>query len=161
MQRIICHWTAGLHKASQLDREHYHFLFEADGKMVKGILPVSANESTADGEYAAHAFMCNKGSIGVSLCCMSGAREVPFNSGKFPMTKTQWDAMVKFVAKLCKEYGIPVTPKTVLSHAEVQPNLGIKQKGKWDFTRLSFDLSVKGHRACGDKLRAEVSAAMK
>jgi N-acetyl-anhydromuramyl-L-alanine amidase AmpD len=159
MQRIICHWTAGQHKASHLDREHYHFLFEADGKMVRGLLPVSANESTGDGEYAAHTFMCNRGSIGVSLCCMMGAVEVPFRSGPCPMTKVQWDAMTKYVARLCKEYNIPVTPKTVLSHAEVQPNLGIKQKGKWDYSRLSWDLSIKGVKACGDRLRADVKAA--
>jgi hypothetical protein len=57
-------------------------------------------------------------------------------------------------------YKIPVTPRTVLSHAEVQPTLGIKQNGKWDFTELSFRPSLKGHKACGDYMRSRVSAYM-
>lgn len=156
MQRLINHWTAGTYEASRSEREHYHFLIEGDGTIIKGLLPISANESTADGEYAAHTFRCNKGSIGVSLCCMLNAKEIPFRSGKYPMTKIQWDVMVKLNAKLCKQYRIAVTPTTVLSHAEVQKNLRIPQNGKWDFSRLSFDPSVIGARACGDKLRAEV-----
>lgn len=44
----------------------------------------------------------------------------------------------------------------MLSHVEVQNNLGIKQNGKWDFTRLAFDLSVVGAKACSDLLRAHL-----
>ncbi len=80
--------------------------------------------------------------------------------GKYPMTKAQWDKLTSAVADLCRKYGIKVTDRTVLSHAEVQHNLGIQQKGKWDYTVLAFDLSVKGARACGDKLRAEVLAKL-
>jgi hypothetical protein len=160
MKRIICHWTGGGYKATALDKKHYHFIFEDDGKMVEGIHSVSANENTKDGVYAAHTFHCNEGSIGTSLCCMAGAIENPYKPGKSPMTKTQWDAQARYVAKLCRAYKIAVTPDTVLSHAEVQPNLGIKQKGKWDYTRLPWDPSIKGHKACGDRLRADVLAAM-
>ncbi|PLU82213.1 N-acetylmuramoyl-L-alanine amidase, partial [Sinorhizobium medicae] len=35
MGRIICHWTAGAHKASDFDRGHYHILIEDDGKLVR------------------------------------------------------------------------------------------------------------------------------
>lgn len=31
MFRIICHWTAGAHKASEFDRSDYHILIEDDG----------------------------------------------------------------------------------------------------------------------------------
>ncbi|MDH2092725.1 N-acetylmuramoyl-L-alanine amidase, partial [Rhizobium pusense] len=37
MDRIICHWTAGTHKATEFDRGHYHILIEADGNLVRGI----------------------------------------------------------------------------------------------------------------------------
>lgn len=60
------------------------------------------------------------------------------------------------VVGLCRRYDIPVTPRTVLSHAEVQAKLGIKQRGKWDISRLAFDPSVKGAKSCNDVLRASV-----
>ncbi|WP_052675417.1 peptidoglycan recognition protein family protein [Agrobacterium arsenijevicii] len=160
MDRIICHWTAGTHKATEFDRQHYHILIEADGTPVRGIPSIKLNEAPAKKGYAAHTLNCNSGSIGVSLCCMGGSVEAPFMPGKYPMTKAQWDRLTSVVAELCRKYGIKVTDRTILSHAEVQHNLGITQKGKWDYTVLAFDLSVKGARACGDKLRAEVLAKL-
>jgi N-acetyl-anhydromuramyl-L-alanine amidase AmpD len=160
MQRIICHWTAGAHKASDFDRGHYHILIENDGKLVRGTPSIKLNEAPVKQGYAAHTLNCNSGSIGISLCCMAGAVEAPFKPGSYPMTQEQWDAMTSVVAELSKKYSIPITEKTVLSHAEVQGNLGIRQRGKWDFTRLAFDLSVKGAKACGDKLRAEAKAKL-
>jgi peptidoglycan hydrolase-like protein with peptidoglycan-binding domain len=85
--------------------------------------------------------------------------ELTFDAGKYPMTQTQWDILAGVVSELCQAYSIPVTPSTVLSHAEVQGTLGIAQSGKWDYTRLAFDLNVKGAKACGDKLRAAVKSA--
>lgn len=160
MKRIIVHWTAGQHKASALDREHYHFLVEGDGTVIEGTFPVAANESTVDGHYAAHTKGCNAGSIGVSMCCMVGARQQPFVAGPAPMTLPQWNAMVGLVARLAVQYRIPVRPDTILSHAEVQGTLGIAQRGKWDISRLAFDAGVVGAKACGDKLRAEVAKAI-
>jgi hypothetical protein len=160
MGRVICHWTAGAYKASEFDRGHYHILIEDDGKLVRGVPSIALNEAPAKKGYAAHTLGANSGSIGVSLCCMGGANEAPFDPGKYPMTREQWDALTSVVADLCRRYAIPVTDKTVLSHAEVQNNLGIQQRGKWDFTRLAFDPSVKGAKACGDKLRAEAKAKL-
>ncbi|MDX0631847.1 N-acetylmuramoyl-L-alanine amidase [Sinorhizobium medicae] len=160
MGRIVCHWTAGAHKASEFDRGHYHILIEDEGKLVRGIPSIALNEAPAKRGYAAHTLGANSGSIGVSLCCMGGSNEAPFDPGKYPMTREQWDALTSVVANLCRRYSIPVTDKTVLSHAEVQNNLGIQQRGKWDFTRLAFDPSVKGAKACGDKLRAEAKAKL-
>lgn len=160
MDRIICHWTAGTHKATEFDRGHYHILIEADGNLIRGIPSIKLNEAPAKKGYAAHTLNCNTGSIGVSLCCMGGSVEAPFMPGKYPMTRAQWDKLTSVVADLCRKYGIKVTDRTVLSHAEVEHNLGIQQKGKWDYTVLAFDLSVKGARACGDKLRAEVLAKL-
>jgi N-acetyl-anhydromuramyl-L-alanine amidase AmpD len=160
MKRIICHWTAGQYMPNHVDKEHYHFLIDGHGETHRGDNVVADNESTTDGKYAAHTRGCNRQSIGVSICCMAGAVERPFKAGSAPMKANQWTAMVKLVAKLCRQYGIPVTPRTVLSHAEVQGTLGIPQRQKWDYTRLAFDPAVVGAKACGDKLRAEVAAAM-
>ena len=154
MQRIIVHWTAGNHVASGLDKAHYHLLIEADGRLVRGVPTIDLNQAPTRKGYAAHTLNCNSGSIGVSLCCMAGAIESPFNAGKSPMTETQWNRLPQVLADLCRRYGIPVTPQTVLSHAEVQTNLKIAQRGKWDVARLAFNPSIVGAKACGDIFRA-------
>lgn len=160
MKRIIAHWTAGSYKVSALDREHYHFIISGAGEIVKGDHDISDNVNTSDGDYAAHTRGCNTGSIGISLACMAGAEESPFDPGAFPMNKAQWDVMIRAIAQLCVFYGIPVASNTVLSHAEVQGTLGIAQNGKWDISRLAFDNSVKGAKACGDRMRREVKAVI-
>jgi hypothetical protein len=156
-KRIHAHWTAGNHKSSADDRTHYHFVIDGDGTFHQGVKLPSMNSLTKkSGKWAYHTLSANTGALSISVACMGGAVERPFNSGRFPMTKVQWDKMILAIADLCEAYKIPVGPTTVLSHAEVQGNLGIKQKGKWDFTRLSFDPSVVGAKACGDKMRREV-----
>jgi hypothetical protein len=160
MTKIIAHWTAGSHKVSATDKEHYHFIWDGDGNVVRGENPVTDNENTSDGDYAAHTKNCNTGSIGVSMACMAGAVENPFSSGAYPMTRAQWDGMCRGIAQLCVVYKIAVTPRSVLSHGEVQQTLGIAQSGKWDFTRLSWDLSVVGATACGNLMRSHVSALL-
>ena len=57
-------------------------------------------------------------------------------------------------------YGIPITRATVLTHAEVQPTLGVRQRGKWDITWLP-GMSAPGDPIdLGDVLRARISAAL-
>lgn len=154
MKRVIVHWTAGSYTASEQDKEHYHFLIQGDGCVVRGSVPVNANvPPLREGRYAAHTLNTNAYSIGVSICCMANAVESPFDPGHFPMKEVQFKSAINVVAALCNKYNIPVTEKTVLTHAEVQPNLGIKQRGKWDITHLAFDPSVIGARAVGDKIR--------
>lgn len=161
MKRIIVHWTAGAHRASGLDRGRYHLLIEGDGKLVRGAASIELNDGCgAKTGYAAHTLNCNTGSIGVALCCMAGATESPFTAGAAPMTPKQWDALPAVLADLCRRYSVPVTPQTVLSHAEVQGTLGIMQRGKWDISRLAFDQTVRGAQACGDLLRAGVTSLL-
>jgi hypothetical protein len=160
MQRIIVHWTAGNHIASADDRKHYHFLIDGTGKVVRGTPSVDLNQAPVKKGYAAHTLNCNSGSIGVSLCCMASAVESPFKAGTAPMTREQWEALPGVLADLCRRYAIPVGPATVLSHAEVQGTLGIKQKGKWDIARLAFDPSIVGAKAIGDRFRAATKALL-
>lgn len=136
MKRIIMHWSAGGHKASALDKKHYHFIIEGDGKIVAGDKPPEANLSTKDDDYAAHTLGANTSAIGVAVAAMAGAQERPFSAGRSPITTAQVTALASLCRDLCKLYNIPVTRETVLSHAEVQPTLGIKQKGKWDIAWL-------------------------
>lgn len=159
MKRIICHWTAGSHKASSLDKQHYHIIIEGDGTLVRGIHTITDNESTSDGNYAAHTLGSNTGSIGISVCCMAGAAEHPFDPGNFPMTEVQWRKMAEVAADLCQVYGIEVKPTTVLGHGEVERNLNIKQKGKWDPMVLPWDTSLT-RTEVGDRFRDLVKAFM-
>jgi len=161
MQRIICHWTAGTHEASEGDRQAYHFLIEGSGRLVRGTPSVAANSGRrVKPGYAAHTLNCNQGSIGISLCCMGGAEQQPFRPGAYPMTRAQWETLAVAVAELSRRYRIKVTRRTILSHAEVESVLGIEQKGKWDISGLAFDPSASGAAQCGDRLRREVTAAM-
>jgi len=159
MQRIITHWTAGAHNPSSLDLKHYHVLIHGNGDISYGTHKISDNESAADGVYAAHTRGTNTGSIGVSVCCMAGARERPFDAGRHPMTRRQYAVMARVVAELCDRYEIPVTRETVLGHGEVEANLGVRQKGKWDPMKLPWDPD-RSSRSVGNDFRARVADAL-
>lgn len=155
MARIVLHWTAGTHKASLLDKEHYHILIEGDGSVVFGVHSINSNAKPAREPRASHTRNLNTGSIGVSLCCMKDAVERPFSAGPFPMTVTQWTVAAEVVADLCAKYRIPVTPRTVIAHGEVQAVLGIPQLQKWDPLVLPFTPSVPRQQVM-DQFRASV-----
>lgn len=157
LKRIIAHWTVGKYTANSIDKKHYHFVVEETGKIIDCVHKPESNIRPSKGNYAAHCLNCNTGSIGISMASMFGAKSQT-NFGDYPFTERQFNAMCKKIAELCVEYNISVSPMTVLSHAEVEPTLGIKQRGKWDFTVIPFMPKVKGARACGDEMRKRVNA---
>ena len=164
MKRIIWHWTGGGHNANGTDRRHYHFIIEGDGTVTAGNHPPEANRRIAnprDGStYAAHTRGANTGSIGIAVAAMRGAQERPFTPGPSPITEAQFFALVKLTSDLCTHYKIPVQRETVLSHAEVQPTLGIMQSGKWDITWLPGMPGPGDPVEVGDRLRGKVAAAL-
>ncbi len=157
MKRVILHWTAGAHRANNVDKKAYHILVEGDGNLVRGSRSILDNVSTADGVYAAHTANLNTGSIGVSACCMNGARQTPFNPGSFPMTQIQWETMAQVAAELCDFYDIEVTRTRVLGHGKVPKELGIAQPGKWDPMVLPWNTSLNFTQV-GDQFRDLVKA---
>lgn len=160
LTRIIIHWTGGAHRATPLDLKHYQFVVQGDGSVVAGIHSPEDNIRTNDGIYGAHTRMLNTGSIGVSVAAMAGAVERPFNAGRFPITAAQMPALAALVARLCRQYRIPVSRTTVLTHAEVQPTLGVAQRGKWDITWLPGMAACGDAVAVGDRIRAMVTAEL-
>jgi hypothetical protein len=161
LRRIIVHWTAGRHAPSGLDRAHYHILIDGAAALIRGTPSIAANAvSSSLAPRASHTLNCNSGSIGVALCGMGGAVESPFDAGRWPITPAQWAALPQVLAQLCTRYRIPVTPQTVLSHAEVQANLGIRQRGKWDIVILPFAPDLNTAREVGDRFRHWTFKAM-
>lgn len=158
--RITAHWAVTGYSATDHSKECYHYIVEGDGNVVKGTHDVEDNDNCADGNYAAHVRNCNTRNIGVALACMDGAQENPRVWGKYPITWAQFDAMTTLIAKLCRMYNVPVEPSRVLTHAEIEPTLGIEQAGKWDITVLPWNDTLVGHKAVGDYLRAEVAAKL-
>lgn len=139
IKRIILHWSAGTHTVSDVDREHYHYIVDGKGLVVAGDHRVEDNLSTADGIYAAHTRGANGGAIGIAVAAMMGASG-PKKQGKYPITFPQWEAFMGLVVSLVGKYKIINSPQTILSHAEVQETLGIRQNGKID---ISFGVPGK------------------
>lgn len=164
MSRVHLHWTGGAYAANATDRKSYHILIEGppNVRLVRGDKSIKANEAGSGMTPASHTLNANTGAIGVSICSMGGTdvRESPFVAGKYPITREQWDMAIDALANLARRYAIPVTPKTILTHAEVQANLGIVQRQKWDITRLVFEPKAIGAKAVGDLMRRSVAAVL-
>lgn len=161
INRIILHHTAGSHRASHVDKKAYHRIVEGDGTVVKGNHSISDNfvgRSLKPGAYAAHTLNLNSGSIGIALASMAGAVWNNPSTWKLPKP-AQLDAFIREVSDLVVLYGIEVTPRHVLSHAEVEITLGVKQKGKWDFDYDPWsEDSTRDPIAIGNKIRSKVLA---
>jgi len=157
MKRIIIHWTGGTGTPNAVERKRYHFLIDAAGKVHDGNLKPEANRDCTDGNYAAHTRACNTASIGIGLCGMAGAAERPFDAGKHPLNREQFTALARLCADLCDTYAIAVARRSVLTHAEVEPTLAIKQRGKWDITWIP-GMSITGDPVMiGDHLRKMIA----
>lgn len=154
MKGIVAHWTAGTYEASSIDKAHYHFLVDGDCEIHRGDHAISENvPPLRSGHYAAHTRRANSYRIGISACSMYRAKERPFDAGDYPLTAEQFTRLAELAACLCRRYDIPVTPETVLFHAEVQDTLGIRQRAKWDIARLPYDDQCVGAHAVGDRFR--------
>ena len=159
LKRIVLHWTAGTSDVSALDRAHYHYVISGAGVVVEGDHAPADNVPPLR-DYAAHTLSLNSGSIGVALSGMARSAERPFAPGPWPINEKQVDALVSLVARLCRQHDIAVTRQTVLSHAEVQPTLGVVQRGKWDISWLPGMIAVGDPVEIGDRIRARVLAEL-
>lgn len=158
--RLTWHHSGGLYTPNKDDLEHYHFVIDGDGKVHHGHHPVEANaagKKLVAGQYAAHTWKLNSGNISISLASMhKGDWGNPFG-GYAPVRNVQVDALIELSAKVVQEHGIFVDGRFTLSHAEVQPTLGVTQKNKWDFDYDPRGFSkTRDPIAIGDGLRQEL-----
>lgn len=137
--RVLIHWTAGSHTPSAVDREHYHYLIDGQAQAHRGDHPLSANCPTLRRPYAAHTRGMNTGSAGLALCGMAGARERPFEPGRWPFTREQWRVAQAVAAQLLRHAGLPCTQATCFSHFEAETLHGVRQAGKWDVSVLPWE----------------------
>ena len=151
MKRIIIHWTAGRLEPNATDFQHYHFLINGNGIVLKGKFPVSANEvCKTDARnnvlYAAHTGGGNTGSIGVAMCGMYTPNNTDFRNSPECLTKIQVERCFKLIAELSKMYKIPITPDTVMTHYEFgQKHPKTTSAGKIDIVWLAPYPEIKAN----------------
>lgn len=163
MNRIIWHHTGGTYTPNGTDKRAYHRLIDGEGQVHNGVFAIEANApgKIRRGAYAAHVRDLNTGSIGLAICAMGQGVWSDPSGGRWQVKPVQVDALLTETVRLCRAYGIPVNGRTVLSHAEVEPTLGVKQRNKWDFDYpVRAAVRSRDPVAICDELRQEVMRAM-
>ena len=148
LNRITIHWTAGTYTPNDVDKKAYHFLIDGEGNVVKGVLKPEDNINCKDGIYAKHCGGGNTGNIGVAICAMF--------SKDYPIKRKQIEACCKLCAELCEKYGIRITNRSVLTHAEfgkLFPHT--TSYGKIDITNLPC-VAIYGVDNVGNWLRNKI-----
>lgn len=162
MNRIIMHHTGGTYTPNNTDRRAYHQITDGDGRTHQGQFPIEANAPgrIVRGQYAAHCFRLNSGSIGASMACMGGGQWNNPRGGRWFPTNAQIDGFLRNCAQVARQWSIQIDRRTLLSHAEVEPTLGVAQRAKWDFDYpLGFvKTQTRDPVAIGDELRQEIAS---
>lgn len=146
---VICHWTGGVYHPNAVDMEHYHFLVDGDGQIIKGKFDPFDNLNCKDGKYAAHCGGGNTGRIGIALCGMYDKN--------YPIKRIQLEAMCKKIAQLCKTYGIAINSNTVQTHSEFgSKNPHTSSFGKIDIDKLPC-IALYDRQSVGNWIRDKVN----
>lgn len=161
INRVHWHWTASTYNVSWDVRKHYNGVFDHEGNEYDGGAPAQQQAFYMPGRVGvSHTYRANTGAIGLSVAAMSGASanwgSRTVNPGKYPMTWEGIDAMLERTARYCRQFGIIPSPWTTITHAEVQTNIGIRQRGKWDIRCFPDSNVLHGEKAAGDILRARM-----
>jgi hypothetical protein len=157
--RIHWHWTAGASTPNSTDIRHYNDVFDVEGNQYDGRSPASQQALYQVGRIGvSHTRSANTGAVGMSLCAMGDARpnwgQMTVDQGKWPLTWEAINAMLERTADYCRDFDVKVSPWTTISHAEVQGNIGIPQRGKWDIRVLPDKPDrLRSAKECGDILR--------
>ncbi|MBL4703247.1 MAG: hypothetical protein JKY54_01920, partial [Flavobacteriales bacterium] len=158
---VIWHWTAGAMGMIDLERHHYNAITDQDRNIYDGEFRPEAQATYAPGRAASHTLNANTHRASVSMDCMAGAKESPFDWGSNPMTWNHVHAMLDQTAQWVEAFDIEVSEWTTLSHAEVQSTLGIKQRNKWDINILpDMDKPGSAHEV-GNRLRKMLKYRLK
>lgn len=158
MKKIVIHWTASTYTPNSTDKEHYHYLIDGDGKVIKGKYKPEDNLNCNDGKYAAHTGGGNTGSIGIALC---GMLDYGYNGkirklGQYPLKQIQFERAYELCAQLCKKYALNINPITVMTHYEFgKRNPQTSSAGKIDINFIPYNPALKPDEV-GDFIRNKV-----
>lgn len=157
INRIHWHWSGGAYGDIASAFPHYNDLHDHEGNSYDGAAPAQQQAFYQPRRVGvSHTLNANTGAIGQALIAMGTATESrgKVDMGKYPLTWDGIDAMLERSAEYCRIFDIKVSPWTTLSHAEVQPNLGIRQNHKWDIRVLPDDpQKLLDARVAGNILR--------
>lgn len=158
--RITCHHTGGGYRPSADDLRAYHISIDGDGQRHQGIYPLDANaagKALRNRSYYPHTWKLNSANFGIAICSMvKGVWGSPRSTAAYPRP-VQVEAMIEEVALRCREFAIKPSREHTLSHAEVEPTLGIKQKNKWDFDYQIRTVTERNPVSIFDEIRQEVT----
>lgn len=160
-ERVILHWTGGSGIPGAADRKAYHAIISQGLSLVPGVFRPEDNRFPKQGGYAAHTKNLNTKSFGLALAGMRSAKERPFKPGPEPITKEQFNLSAKLAARILLAANLECTPKTALTHAEVQKVLGVKQNNKWDIAILPWRTDIAGASSVGRHWRQLIKQEMR
>lgn len=157
LNKITCHWSAGLGVPNNADLEHYHYLVDREGLIWSGKYKPEDNENCKDGKYAAHCGGGNTGNIGVAVCGMMSYNDKKrkCDNPAHDVTPVQMEAFYSLIASLCKQYDIEI--KNVITHAEFgKTHPKSISAGKIDICCIPY-ANVYGIKECADFIRNKVT----
>ena len=159
--RIHWHWTVSGYKVTPRITNHYNGVFDFEGNEYDGGAPPQHQAEYSRHMGVSHSLSSNTGAVGLAVACLAGVKanwgSMTVDQGKYPVTWEGIDAMLEKTMELCEDFDIYPSPWTTLNHAEIQPNLGIRQKGKWDIQILpSTPNTILSAKAAGDMMRARM-----
>lgn len=106
--KIYLHWTAGGYRQTFSD---YHINITGDGDIYSiGNLAMTLN----------HTWKRNSGSIGIALCCASGAGSRSL--GNYPPTAKQIEAMAQAINVIATALDLTIDKERVMTHGEAANN---------------------------------------
>jgi len=159
---IRWHWAASSYAVNEEVLSHYNDGHDHLGNSYDGGARAEhqANYNWRTGVGVSHTKNNNSGIIGQAVIAMGNAEGWPLDVGQYPMTWVGIDAMLMRSIDYHHQFDIPISPWSMLTHAEVQPTLGIAQRGKWDIRWLPNGSTVVDARKAGDILRARMQAML-
>jgi len=159
---IIWHWSASSYGVTEEVLSHYNDGHDYLGNSYDGGARAEhqANYNWRTGVGVSHTRNSNTGRIGQTVIAMGGAEGWPLDEGNFPITWAGIDAMLMRSIDYHYQFDIPISPWSTLTHAEVQPTLGIAQRGKWDIRWFPEETKVVSARAGGDILRKRMTSLL-
>jgi len=158
INRIHWHWAGSGYNIGWDTVKHYNGFFDHEGNEYDGGAPPQQQAFYIPGKVGvSHTRNANTGAVGLSISGMTDS-EVNWGTGKvnqgtYPITWAAVDAMLEKTAELCRRFEIIPSPWTTLTHAEVQSNLNIKQRGKWDIRVMPESDELLSPWVAGSQLR--------